>query len=317
MKAKSTIPAAAKLGLAAAALTGAALFNRKKTRDAEAETPPIGKFVEIDGVRLHYIERGSGGQALVMLHGLGSLVQDFLGSGLIDRAAKHYRVIAFDRPGYGYSGRPGGQFWTPEAQAAMIRAALAKLQIERPIVLGHSWGTLPALALALEFADEVAGLVLLSGYYFPSARPDPILLAGPAVPVLGTVMANTVSPLIGRAARKAVFKQIFAPGPVPESFERSFPAGLSLRPRQIQASAGDAGQLQIASARLSRRYGGLTMPVAIAAGDGDKVVAYKQAERMHAAVPHSSLRTAAGVGHMIHWIDPDLVMAAIDEVASG
>jgi pimeloyl-ACP methyl ester carboxylesterase len=316
MKTKPKIPTAAKLGIAGAALAGAALFNRKRARDAEAETPPIGKFVEVDGVRLHYIERGDG-PPLVMLHGMGSLIQDFLGSGLIDRAAAHYRVIAFDRPGYGYSGRPGGQFWTPEAQATMIHAALAKLRIERPIVLGHSWGTLAALALGLDFPDDVAGLVLLSGYYFPSARPDPILLAGPAVPVLGTAMANTLSPLLGRAGKKAIFKQIFAPGAVPERFEQTFPAGLSLRPGQIQASAGDAGQLQLASSRLSKRYGELTMPVAIAAGDGDKIVAYKQAERMHAAIPHSSLRTAAGVGHMIHWVDPGLVMAAIDAAAPG
>src|SRR3954463_12011724 len=134
---KKKIPLAAKLGLAAAALGAAALFNRKKARDAEAATPPIGKFVEVDGVRLHYVERGDG-DPLVMLHGMGAMVQDMLGSGLVDRAAERYRVIAFDRPGYGYSDRPRGQMWTPQAQAALIHAALAKLGVKRPLVLGHS-----------------------------------------------------------------------------------------------------------------------------------------------------------------------------------
>lgn len=305
------IPIAAKLGLAAAALTGAALYNRKKTRSAEAQTPPIGKFVEVDGVRLHYIDRGEG-PPLVMLHGMGALVQDFLGSGLVDRVAERHRVIAFDRPGYGYSDRPRGQVWTPAAQAALIHAALVKLGIERPVVLGHSWGTQPALALALDFPDEVSGLVLLSGYYFPTARLDPLLLAGPALPLLGPLMANTVSPLIGRGVKPAVFKQIFAPKPVPESFEALFPSDLALRPKHIQAAAGDAAQLQIGAAKLAKRYGELTLPVAIAAGDGDKIVPFSQAERLHAAIPHSSLHRAEGVGHMIHWTRPDLVLQAID-----
>jgi pimeloyl-ACP methyl ester carboxylesterase len=313
---RNKVPTAAKFGLAAAALAGAALFNRKKTRDAEAETPPIGKFVEIDGLRLHYVERGDG-PALVMLHGMGALIQDFLGSGIVDQLAKRYRVIVFDRPGYGYSDRPRGTMWTPTAQAALVHAALAKLSISRPVVLGHSWGTLPALALGLDYPDDVAGLVLLSGYYFPTARPDPLLLAGPATPVLGTIMANTVSPIIGRAGKGAVFKHIFYPNPVPEGFDGLFPSELGLRPSQVQAAAGDAGQMQLGAAKLAKRYGELSMPVSIAAGDGDKIVPFRQAERLHAAIPHSSLHRAEEVGHMIHWIRPDVVLEAVDEVAAS
>ncbi|GAO40527.1 putative hydrolase [Sphingomonas changbaiensis NBRC 104936] len=312
--ANKKIPLAAKLGLAAAALGAAALYNRKKARGAEAATPPAGKFVEVDGVRLHYVERGDG-KPLVMLHGMAALVQDLLGSGLIDRAAERYRVIAFDRPGYGYSDRPRGTMWTPEAQAALIRAALVKLGIERPLVLGHSWGTLPALALALDHPDEVAGLVLLAGPYFPVKRPDPVLLALPSVPVVGTLLANTATPLLARAARNRVVKQIFAPNPVPPEFA-AFPAELGLRPSHIQATAGDAGLLQLAELRLSKRYRELRLPVAIVAGDGDRLVPYAQAERLHALLPHSSLHRLNGTGHMVHWVALDDVMAAIDTVAA-
>lgn len=308
------IPAAAKIGLAAAALGAAAWFNRKAARAAEADNPPIGKFVEVDRARLHYVERGDG-DPLVMLHGLGSLVQDFLGSGLIDRAAERYRVIAFDRPGYGYSDRPKDQTWTPEAQAALIRSALAKLGIERPLVLGHSWGTLPALALALDHPEGVAGLVLMAGPYFPIARPDPILMALPAMPVIGAVLANTTSPLLARATRGAIIRKIFAPNPVPPEFAR-FPVQLSLRPGQIRASAGDAGLLQLAELRLAKRYGELRLPVAIVAGDGDQLVPFEHAERLRQLLPHSSFHRLEGVGHMVHWVAPDDVMAAIDTAAA-
>jgi pimeloyl-ACP methyl ester carboxylesterase len=313
--ANKKLPTAAKLAVAAAALGAAALFNRRKARDAEAETPPAGKFVAVDGVRLHYVERGDG-PPLVMLHGMGALIQDLLGSGIVDRAAERFRVLAFDRPGYGYSDRPRGQMWTPEAQAALIRAALHKLGIERPIVFGHSWGTLPALALALDHPDEVAGLVLVGGPYFPIKRPDPALLALPSLPYLGALLAHTVTPLIGRATGRATLKQIFAPNAVPADFLARFPRELALRPGAVRALAGDAGLLQLAELRLPKRYGELVMPVAIVAGDGDRLVPFDQAERLHAAIPHSTLHRAEGVGHMIHWIAPAIVMAAIEAAGS-
>jgi pimeloyl-ACP methyl ester carboxylesterase len=304
----------AKIGLAAATLGAAALYNRKRARDAEKATPPAGRFVDADGVRLHYVERGEG-RPLVMLHGMAALVQDLTSSGLVDRAAARFRVIAFDRPGYGYSKRPGGRLWTPEAQAAVIRAALRKLDVRRPLMLGHSWGTLPALALALDHPDDVAGLVLLAGPYFPVRRPEPLLLSLPALPALGTALANTAMPLLARATRPQIVRQIFAPDPVPAAFA-AFPAELGLRPSHIQATAGDAGLLQLAGRRLSKRYPELRLPVAIVAGDEDRLVPYEQAERLQALLPQSSLCRLRGHGHMVHWVAPAEVMAAIDTVAA-
>jgi len=79
------------------------------------------------------------------------MIQDFGSSGLVDLAAKTYHVIAFDRPGFGYSDRPRSTLWTPEAQADLINAALIQMGLSQPLVLGHSWGTLVAVALALKY----------------------------------------------------------------------------------------------------------------------------------------------------------------------
>lgn len=91
-------PAVAAVAGAAALLAGTAVVNRHLARKAERENPPQGRFVDVDGVRLHYVERGSG-LPVVLFHGNGSMIQDFQSSGLIDLAAKDYRVVAFDRPG--------------------------------------------------------------------------------------------------------------------------------------------------------------------------------------------------------------------------
>src|ERR1700742_3775091 len=159
-----------------------AIANWHFAEEAQRDNPPQGQFIDIDGVRLHYVERGDG-RPLVLLHGNGSMIHDFESSGLIDLAAENYRVIVFDRPGFGHSLRPRNVVWTPEAQAELFAKALARLDVSQAIVLGHSWGASVAVALAIKHPSMVEALVLASGYYFPTPRAD-ILLAGPAIPGL-------------------------------------------------------------------------------------------------------------------------------------
>ena len=203
---------------AAAALAGAAAFVQWRSLQAETENPPLGRFVEVDGVRLHYVEKGAG-EPLVLLHGNGSLFQDFANSGLVNMAARNYRVITIERPGYGYSERPRDRIWTPEAQAALLAKAFDRLGLKRPIVVGHSWGALVAIALGLDHPEHVKSLVLLSGYYYPTARIDVALLSPPAIPGIGDLMRFTVSPLLGRILWKGMMKRLFRPNPVPANFE--------------------------------------------------------------------------------------------------
>jgi pimeloyl-ACP methyl ester carboxylesterase len=296
------------------ALAAAALFVRYKTRQAERANPPIGNFIEVDGVRLHYVERGEG-QPVVLLHGNGTMIEDFDLSGVLDLAATRYRVIAFDRPGYGHSTRPRGRVWSPKAQAEVLHEAMQRLGIERPIVVGHSWGAFVALALALQFPSDVRGLVLLSGYYFATVRLDAPLLAGPAIPVIGDLMRHTVSPLLGRLMWPALLRRMFSPADVPRRFDR-FPLWMSLRPMQLRAAAGESALMIPAALALRRRYRELTMPIVIMAGDEDRYVdARQQSARLHRELPQSELRLAPGAGHMVHHVAPGEVLAAIDSAA--
>ena len=225
--------------VAAGALAATALLNRHLAKKAEHDNPPAGQFLEVDGVRLHYVERGSG-EPLVLLHGNGSMIQDFESSGLVDLAAKNYRVIVIDRPGFGHSSRPRNVVWTPDAQAQLIRRALERLGVSQAIVLGHSWGASVAVALALKFPDMVRGLVLASGYYYPTLRPDVVALSAPAVPVVGDIMGHTVSPMISRLMWPLMMAKIFGPKSAPAKFEQ-FPKEMALRPSQIRASAAEFG----------------------------------------------------------------------------
>jgi pimeloyl-ACP methyl ester carboxylesterase len=299
---------------AAASLVGAAIYNEAQRRAAERKTPPIGSFLEVDGVRLHYWKQG-GGRPLVLLHGNGATIQDLQLSGLIDAAAQRYQIIAFDRPGFGYSERPRSRLWCPTAQAQLIRRAIRALGIERPIVWGHSWGSQVALAMALDHPEDVAALVLVSGYYFPTARADVALFSPPAIPVAGDVLRHTLSPVAARAMAPAVFKTLFSPQEVPEVMTR-WPIGLASRPSQLRAAAADTAFMVPAAAELSKRYGELALPLVIVAGDGDKIADFRsQSAALHKAVAGSELIILEGVGHMAHYADPARLVAAIDRAA--
>lgn len=305
-----------KAGLSiSAALAVLALWSRQRGKAAERRYPPSGGFVEVDGVRLHYVERGSG-PAVVLLHGNGSSAADFVGCGLVEALASRYRVVAFDRPGFGYSERPRGRRWTPKAQAELLSRACAALGVDHPIVLGHSFGTLVAAELALEGRLSVRGLVLVSGYYFPSLRLDAWLLAAPAIPLLGDVMRYTLSPLLGRLILPSLLRRFFAPRKVDSRFGDAVPPSLMLRPWQLKASAEESGFMVPAAAELAPRYKDIVQPVEILGGADDKPFKQaKQSARLHRLIPASRLNLVPGQGHMLHYGGVAELVAAVDRLA--
>ena len=212
----------------AAALGGAALYNRAQARRAERDNPPVGRFLEVDGTRLHYLDEGPADNAttgvgeerpVVLLHGNTVTLDDWIVSGVFDLIARSRRVVAFDRPGFGYSERPRDRSWTPAAQANWLQRACRRLGVVRPVVVGHSWATLVALAWALRVPEEVAGLVLVSGYYYPSTRLDAALVTPGLVPVLGDLLNHTVSPPLTHMTLPGTLRTMFAPRPVSDPLE--------------------------------------------------------------------------------------------------
>ncbi|MGE5525283.1 MAG: alpha/beta fold hydrolase [Rhodospirillaceae bacterium] len=298
-------------GLASAAVS--ATLIRYKTYKAERENPPRGQFIDADGVRLHYIERGLG-IPLVMLHGSETTAQDFEWSGLMQIACRRFRAIVFDRRGFGHSLRPRGRAWSAPAQAALLHHAIKRLGVEKPIVLGHSWGALIALEYALQFPDEVRSLVLLSGLYYPSRHLNPPLAAMHAIPVLGEIMRYTVSPWLGRAMWRRRMRRAFAPRKVTGSAHR-IPAWMMLRPSHLRAAAAENALTIPSALSLMRRYAQIKVPLHIVVGDADRFSDVAQSERLHRDTPGSHLHTIRGAGHMIHHVAPDEVLAAIDHAA--
>ena len=257
---------------------------------AERRNPPIGTFTECEGVRLHYLDRGDPtAPCVVLFHGNGSMIQDFTISGLVDLLARRNRVLCFDRPGFGYSQRPRLRIWTATAQAALFVKALNQLGVLNPVVLGHSWGALVAIALGVRNDYPIRGLVLASGYYFPSWRWDVWIMSGPAIPVLGDLVRYTIGPILSGAILPMLFRKLFAPRSVPRDFKTRFPASLTLRPKQLRAAAEESAFLIPMAARFQSHYPSIRCPVQIFHGAADQIIEPEQACYLNRALPASVL----------------------------
>jgi pimeloyl-ACP methyl ester carboxylesterase len=285
---------------------------------AKRRNPPVGRFIECDGVRLHYVEWGdAAAPCVVLFHGNGAMIQDFAISGLVDLLARQNRVLCFDRPGFGHSQRPRFRIWTPRAQAALFAKALEQIGVRDPVVVGHSWGTLVAVALGLRGDYSVRGLVLASGYYFPTWRLDVWLLSGPAVPILGDLLRYTVAPIISLAILPLLLRKIFAPRPVPQSFKREFPISLALRPKQLRAAAEESAFLIPAAAQLQSQYRHIKCPVRLFHGDQDHFIEREQSRHLHQVLPRSVLHFVKDAGHMVHYADPVVITRVVHALGRG
>jgi pimeloyl-ACP methyl ester carboxylesterase len=303
------------LGASGAALGLLAWANARAAREAERNWPPQGRILEVRGVPLHMLEQGSGPRSIVLLHGNGAMAEDFAISGVMERLARRHHVLAFDRPGFGHSGRPSRMCWDAPHQAALLREALGRLGVSRPVLVGHSWGALVALHMALQAPGGTGALVLLSGYVRPERRLDAAMASIPALPGLGKLLCHTVLPPLADLLGWCLVRRIFAPQAVPPRFRRAFPWPLASRPSALGASAAETACMHADAARLVGREEALNMPVMILAGLADRMVAAsRHSVPLHHALPGSRLRLFPGAGHMLHHSHPDAVVDAIEAV---
>ncbi|WP_370205051.1 alpha/beta fold hydrolase [Pararhodobacter marinus] len=295
---------------------GPLVDERADNREAqwEAEYPPLGHFVEVEGHRVHLIERGRPrGTApdIVLIHGANGNVRDFT-IDLVSRLEADYRVIALDRPGLGYSDSWGPADSDPRLQARVLRDAAEQIGLDRPIVLGHSYGGAVATAWALEAPQDTAALVLLAAALEPwdgtlSFWYDLNQTA------LGAPVRSALSAFTPEAAIEAPIAKVFEPEDPPEGYAEAFGAVLSLRRASQAANNRQINDLLSYITEMSEDYDTLTLPIEMLHGEEDQIVGIDIHARPFAArVPSAHLVTLPGAGHMIQHTRLDAVLEAID-----
>jgi pimeloyl-ACP methyl ester carboxylesterase len=293
---------------------GLKIYTDWLVRQAEAKYPPA-EFVVVEGLPLHYLSEGSG-RPVVFIHGGGGKLQDFALSPVFDLAAADYQVVLVDRPGLGYSERPRDEDATPAVQARLIHKALLKLGIEKPVLVGQSWGGVIALEYALDYPDDLSGIVLLGSAPYPRERePDPFLRIV-RIPVLGDLVLQTLYVPIGRHIVAPAFleasAEYFAPlDAVPSSYLDTT-IELGLRPSHVKADADEEVIIPASLESISGRFGEISVPVTIVAGSLD-THAIEQAPRLDEDIPYSQVSVVEDAHHFIWFSRPEMVIDAIGE----
>ena len=288
-----------------AILAALAVYTQLEVRRAEARFPPVGQFVTVHGIRLHYVDRGTGGP-VVLLHGNPGFVQDFLP--FFDSLGRTHRVIAFDRPGHGYSARASAAGTTPHDQVQLIHDALAQLGVSRTIVVGHSWGGALALLYALEYPREVDRLVLIGTRAFPSTGGADPVYALNRTPIIGALFRYTALLPVGRALVKRRLTSAYAPDTVRRDHLEAARA-LWLRPSQVAATVWDTRNLDRELREASTRYAGMRVPVIIICGARDQSL--PESKRLAISIPGAQLVVVPNIGHEAQLTRTAIVLDAI------
>lgn len=296
-----------------------ALVTAIGTARIEAAHPAAGRFVEVAGGRLHVLEldpiAGEEELPIVLVHGASGNLED-LRLALGDRLAVNRRVILVDRPGHGWSDRPGGAAdASPARQAALIAQALDRIGLKRFVLLGHSLGGTIATAFALAYPARIAGLVLLAPVTHPwvggLAWYNGIL----STPLMGPLFARSVALPLGILLLGGGAASVFAPQPVPTDYVRRAAIRLLLRPAEFVANAQDIAVLKKFVTTQASRYGEIAAPTVVLTGGADITVSpHIHARAIAAAVPDVRLVVLDGVGHMPHHTHTDAVAAAIGQL---
>jgi pimeloyl-ACP methyl ester carboxylesterase len=265
-------------------------------------------LVHVEHTHLHVIDRGEG-RPVVVLQGDEGDASDFMAP-LLARVAYDFRTLLIDRPGCGGSDRSRHDV-TLEAQTRVIRLAVRELSAEQPLLVAHSWSAVAALALALRYPDDFAGLVLINPLCYPDAS---IRATDPQLRIVRR-LGSLVAPIVGRTPHDAALRTKFSPEPVPfaDALVPLREAACIRRPSERRRLARNTASLRSA-AGLVTRYGDIEMPVVIVVGDGDRVASpSRHGYRLHNQVHHSHLVVLPRAGHMIQLTRPDSVMESIHQ----
>lgn len=301
--------------LLVAIVAGLVGFSFHTARKVERAFPPSGRFMEIGGQRIHYVDKGQG-PAIVMIHGLGGNLMNY-SYALGDRLARDHRVIMVDRPGSGHSVRPKSAPANLAAQADTIAVLIRNLALDRPVLVGHSLGGALALTLAANHPDCVGAMALIAP--LTEARDVvPPVFKGLAIawPLMRTLVSWTIALPMSMASRDRVLETVFGPDPVPDDFGTRGGGLLGLRPNAYYHTSSDMLAVGETLPATMATYPSISYPIGMLYGRDDRLLHFQiDGEGMKAKCPQLDLRLIEG-GHMLPLTKPDACETLIRDIAA-
>ncbi|HZH90484.1 MAG TPA: alpha/beta hydrolase [Pyrinomonadaceae bacterium] len=292
------------IGGAATAVAGGALALKLLTRPQDVEWgehrerlhhAERSRFVEVEGVRVHYQEAGDArAPALLLIHGF--CASNFVwNDALVPLAEAGFRVVAPDLVGFGFSGKPEGGEYTIEAQARILVGVLDALGIGRATLVGSSYGGAVAAVCALDYAARVERLVLVGAVSNDEITRRPLLRLA-ATPVMGELLAPVL--LDARRFVKNRLRTTYAAG----NGYMIDNARVAAHQRPLRAAATHRAILRTLrnwrAARIELEAARITQPTLLVWGAHDRDVPLGYGRRLHELIAHSRLYIFPDCGHL-------------------
>lgn len=287
------------------------------TRSERELADPDSKFVEVNGLSVHYKEMGTGQPVFILLHGFGASA--FSWREVMGPFAELGRVIAYDRPAFGLTSRPMPGDWTgnnpysPESQAAIVIGLMDALGVEKAILVGNSAGGTVSVYTALTNPERVGGLILVDAAIYTGGG-SPAW----ARPLLGTPQMRHLGPLLARQIASSGDDFIRTAFHDPTLVTQDILDGYR---KPLNANNWDRALWELTAAShplgLAERLTELNLPVLVLTGDDDRIVPTEESLRLGAEIPGASLVVIPNAGHVPHEEKPDDFMQAVRDFLKG
>ncbi|MBD2100874.1 alpha/beta fold hydrolase [Leptolyngbya sp. FACHB-261] len=267
------------------------------------------QFINVGNTQLHYLDLGEG-KPVVLLHGDPGSVWDW--EAVTPHLAQDYRVLAFDRRGHGLSPRHEPLDARPPAHAEFLRLACRSLQVERPVLVAHSYGCAVALAWAVMHPEDLAGVVLLSpvGEAFQIWASTWIAQASAWGMVLSKPLAPWLSTTVAAPIAWAAIEVAFWPESVNRGYQdRAFK--LWTRPTNLMAIAEDLAALTPGLDDLADLAPARSLPIIVAEGAQDLLVGSGPGHWLRRNLPQAQSVCFDHCGHMLQYTRTQAVLDLI------
>lgn len=270
------------------------------TVPVEQLADPDSRFVQVNGLDVHYKQVGDGEPALFLLHGFAA--STFSWREAMAPLANEGTVVAFDRPAFGLTQRPmpgeweGESPYSPEAQVDLTVGLMDALGVEKAILVGHSAGGAIALLTALTYPERVEGLIMVDAAIYTGGG-TPRLVR----PLLNTPQVRRLGPLLVRRIQEGGIDFARSAWHDPTQITPQVWEGY-LKP--LQAENWDRALWELTRAShpflLLERLGEVAVPVLVVTGDDDRIVPAEQSVRLAQELPDANLLVIPECGHIPH-----------------
>lgn len=278
---------------------------------AEAVQDADSRFVEVDGVSVHYKERGDpNGPLILLLHGFGASTYSW--EAVIDELAEYGHVVAYDRPAFGLTDRPMPDEWegiSPYGEEWNVKLVIALMDhfgAGQAILIGNSAGGRVALATAVEYPQRVRGLVLVDAAYGESKWGvfKRVVFLSPQMRKVGPILVRSIS----KSGVDTIYRAWSDPSLVTDAVLTGYQ-----KPLQIQNWDRALWEFQRAGQRpaIDSHFVSMMLPVLVVSGADDQIIPLESSEKLAEQLGNAQLEVFEQCGHVPHEECPERFMSVV------